>query len=76
MSMFKHFKRKKPEKTGEPQIGPKEVTKLEIDPSQGYTNGRYVGRLLNPDEMFSSDEHNDPNPQVTNYEAERDFPFE
>ena len=72
--MFKHLKRKKPEKTGEPQIGSQEVNKFEVNPENEREHGRYAGRLLNPDDLFFPEKYNYPNSQNTSHEANKDLP--
>ena len=53
--MFKRWQRKKKEHYGEPAIDANEVNEAEIDPIGSRMQGRYTGRLLNPDEVFYSE---------------------
>ncbi len=50
--MFKYLKRKKKEYYGEPAIDQETVTDVELQQTNRYDHGRYVGRLLNPDDQF------------------------
>jgi len=63
MSFFKYLKRNKPKKNGEPHIGPHEVNAVEVNPLDRFENGRYVGRLLNPDDMFFPEKYVYPDSQ-------------